>query len=574
MIGGDTLRYTVRGSDIDASLLRWAILDTSIATVDARGLVTSRRLGTTTLRAAMRADTLSTSIGVVGHPIVDALQDDVVLHATASNMLLAPSGDGYVQVAGTWRSEDTSIATVDTANGVTPTAVVTGTGLGHTRLWAHYGPDSASVLARVAPMITIDLATDTLLMGATRTLTATARDVRNQVISGAQLTWTTSDSAAATVASTGGGSAVVTAHLPGPALVSAGYEWATASTAFAVTLKLTSVATASTQACGLDTAGTVWCWFADDPIMLGTGPEDVGRGLQSPRPVQDSPTMVAVGGGYTTACGLSVIGHAWCWDRPYPTSPITAAATEGPATSFVQLAVGWNHRCGLTSSGAASCWVLDNSGNFGQGASGAPHTFSVLTAGVYHTCGIDGGTVYCWGAGARLRLGSATTDTLCGGYIYAPCSATPLAVPDLPPVVAVSAGNEHTCALTADGSAYCWGSNEYGQLGSGDPAEDLSPRAVADGLHFKLISAGYYHTCGLTTAGEVYCWGQADVDVGPSVAPYEACTDRLTGNAQRCYRTPTLVNGVELTTLSASWDHTCGIRLDGLPYCWRSGKGQ
>src|SRR5512132_4088985 len=84
--------------------------------------------------------------------------------------------------------------------------------------------------------------------------------------------------------------------------------------------------------------------------------------------------------------------------------------------------------------------------------------------------------------------------------------------------VAVSAGREHTCALVADGTAYCWGSNEFGQLGVADDSTtclrdsrpvacERVPVAVVGGLKFRKIRAGGSHTCGLTLDGSAYCWG-------------------------------------------------------------------
>ena len=72
---------------------------------------------------------------------------------------------------------------------------------------------------------------------------------------------------------------------------------------------------------------------------------------------------------------------------------------------------------------------------------------------------------------------------------------------------AISAGAEHTCALTLAGDAYCWGAGDDGRLGTGNSLDRDTPAAVVGGLTFVRISAGARHTCGVTTSGEVYCWG-------------------------------------------------------------------
>ncbi len=580
IVGGDTVRYRMHAGAADSSspaitVARWSVADTTVAFVDGGGLVTSRRIGTTQVCAASDGDSTCAPVIVVGHPELNVEKDLILLRGTATNRLLAAGADRSIALPARWSTADSTIATVTEAQSEPEAAIVTGAGLGHTTVWAHYGPDSVSLTVRIAPKITLDIRADTLLVGQTLRVVATARDANDAEVPNVTLTWTSSNPDVATTSGTGS-EATVSARVPGPAVVRAGYEWAVDSTRIAVTVQLQSVATASTQACGLDAAGATWCWISPlTPIMLGTGHDDPSLTQQAPHRLDGVPPLRAVGGGYTIACGLSNDGDVWCWDHAYKSYPIATPTRAGLATAASQLAVGWFHVCALASDGAASCRIMgDNYSNFGQAASGAPHHFSSISAGVYHTCGIDGGTVYCWGAGARLRLGSIPTDTLCGGNLYAVCSATPLAVPGLPPMVAVSAGNEHSCALTADGVAYCWGSNEYGQLGSNEPPGDLPPRPVAGDLHFTQISAGYYHTCGLTSNHEVYCWGQALADVGPSVAPYENCADRLGGQPRRCYRVPARVNGLAAITLSAGGDYTCSIRVDNLPYCWSSGAGQ
>ena len=73
---------------------------------------------------------------------------------------------------------------------------------------------------------------------------------------------------------------------------------------------------------------------------------------------------------------------------------------------------------------------------------------------------------------------------------------------------AMTVGDDHACALTVGGAAYCWGWNVFGQIGDGTTSyERPTPTLVRGGLSFRQISAGTYHTCGVTTANRAYCWG-------------------------------------------------------------------
>ncbi|MSR36080.1 MAG: hypothetical protein EXR95_05465 [Gemmatimonadetes bacterium] len=71
-------------------------------------------------------------------------------------------------------------------------------------------------------------------------------------------------------------------------------------------------------------------------------------------------------------------------------------------------------------------------------------------------------------------------------------------------------GGNHTCGLTTSGSAYCWGFNGWGAIGNGTltPTNFPTPQAVVGGHTFKSLTAGYDHSCGVTIAGGAYCWGK------------------------------------------------------------------
>src|SRR3954462_15008993 len=73
----------------------------------------------------------------------------------------------------------------------------------------------------------------------------------------------------------------------------------------------------------------------------------------------------------------------------------------------------------------------------------------------------------------------------------------------------VTVGGQHACALASNGRAYCWGHAEAGQLGTGTtPIQVPRPTRVSGALQFAQISAGTEHTCAVTTDSKAYCWGE------------------------------------------------------------------
>jgi alpha-tubulin suppressor-like RCC1 family protein len=129
-------------------------------------------------------------------------------------------------------------------------------------------------------------------------------------------------------------------------------------------------------------------------------------------------------------------------------------------------------------------------------------TFTSITAGNEYTCALtSAGAAYCWGKNNFGQLGDGTNTD----------SSTPVAV-SMPAGVtftSISVGYEHTCALTSTGAAYCWGANGFGQIGDGTTTDSNTPVAVSmpAGVTFTQIDAGHAYTCALTSTGIAYCWG-------------------------------------------------------------------
>ncbi len=174
--------------------------------------------------------------------------------------------------------------------------------------------------------------------------------------------------------------------------------------------------------------------------------------------------------------------------------------------------------------------------------------------------------------------------------------------------VQVSAGEGHSCGLTVDGEAFCWGRNVEGQLGDNSNTPSNVPVPVGGGHQFTSITAGFFHSCGVTTVGEVRCWGaNASGQLGdnsntPRNLPVPVAGSRSwiqvdAGSAHTCAieRTtaavfcwggngfsqlgdgtnnpttaPLQVPGVTATSVRAGDSHTCAVAASGAGTCWGS----
>jgi alpha-tubulin suppressor-like RCC1 family protein len=290
-------------------------------------------------------------------------------------------------------------------------------------------------------------------------------------------------------------------------------------------------------------------------VVEGGGSMFAGAGITNAEGrVQDRWTMGPGAGAPNVAEARAVDPET---GEPIVFARFTATTARSAIASLV---AGGVHACALTDVGAAYCWGDNTSGGIGDGTMSVTRsaptavtgglTFAQLTAGTNgdnHTCGLTaGGQAYCWGRNDFGQLGDGTTTN----------RVTPTAVTGSLAFSRLTAGGGTTCGLTGEGQAYCWGHNAYGQLGDGTTTYRHAPTAVAGGLTFTALTANQGHTCGLTASGAAYCWGFNE---------FGALGDGTTTNRD----TPVAVTGsLSFTALTAGSLYTCGLTSSGDAHCW------
>ena len=246
-----------------------------------------------------------------------------------------------------------------------------------------------------------------------------------------------------------------------------------------------------------------------------------------------------------------------------------AALTPATKTFSPRLAVGAAHACAVLSDGSVRCWGQNTEGELGDGtftdrslpvtvttilsvfgkvsSSGAPlMNVTAVVAGDFFSCALTAtGQVFCWGSNDAGQLGFANTGNVLRARL----------VSSLSNVVRIAAGSRHACAVMVDGSVACWGANQAGQLGVGTVSASEPVRPVAVSSEVIDITAGSLHTCVVTAIGRVSCWGSN--------------TSGQLGNGGTAPATrPTGAAIADVVGIAAGAYHTCAITGDGTVRCW------
>ncbi|HEY4219454.1 MAG TPA: hypothetical protein VGM67_20060 [Gemmatimonadaceae bacterium] len=271
---------------------------------------------------------------------------------------------------------------------------------------------------------------------------------------------------------------------------------------------------------------------------------------------------------------LVVVGSLACTETTEPARRY-AVLDEVGQSDWQSVTVGSDHTCGLKTNGDLYCWGDNDQGQAGLAVvdtvCGAAKPFyacalkptlvdsslhfASISAGANHTCGVTADRrAFCWGANDKGQVSSYSA----GGPSLVEVPAATFGWTQ------ISAGFTHTCAVRTDGALFCWGGDAQGELGNGAIANSLGMLRVTMPAPVASVSAGQERTCARTIAGAVYCWG-------------EIWVDRESGlEMSRQQLRPQAVPGAPaMSSLSVGPSTTCGAGLTGVGYCWEANsRGQ
>jgi len=512
-------------SSASTGAITYSSSNPSVATIDSiTGLITLQSGGTTTITAEQAAtsnynsSTTTTTLTVLRDPLLNSFAIPSKTYGAAPFNLTAPasSSDG----AFTYTSSNTSVATVNSTTGA-----VTVVGIGSTTITASQLATSVYAAGTITATLTVEATTATSISAGSyytcmRTTTGAAQCFGQNNYG--QLGDNTNTNRATAVGVTGLSSGVA------------------------------SVSTGGWHSCAVMDSGSVKCWGRNDWGNLGNGttstsytPVDVS-GLNA--------TAVKVVTTQYSSCALTTAGGVKCWGYGgwgligdgTGSSRTTPVDVSGMTSGVIALAAGGQHMCAVKNTGALLCWGWNGYGQLGDSSNSDRYEPSDVTGldsgvvavapGMYHTCAsLATGAVKCWGYNGDGQLGSNNWNgTNAPVSVFAMTDAT----------TSISSGERHTCVVRTTGALSCWG-DSYNGLGDGTSARSNVPLSISSlGTTVRLVSAGLagWHTCVLTADGTAKCWGRnSEGQLGDS-----STTQRLS---------PTNIGGIvapqiNITTLS------------------------
>jgi alpha-tubulin suppressor-like RCC1 family protein len=204
---------------------------------------------------------------------------------------------------------------------------------------------------------------------------------------------------------------------------------------------------------------------------------------------------------------------------------------------------------------------------------------AAVAAGYGHTCArLTSGKVACWGYNAYGQIGNGKIGKDYGSNAAAK-ETTPVLVPQLNDATRIWAGGFNTCVRRKSGQTWCWGLNNYGQLGTGSTGGDKGsyqskPKHATQLSDASLIQGQIWHACGLLKGGALGCWGTA----------FHGALGNGESGALKSYGKPVKpkvpgpvrdLSGGALSLTSGSTAHSCALNDAGEVWCWgRNDFGQ
>ena len=329
--------------------------------------------------------------------------------------------------------------------------------------------------------------------------------------------------------------------------------------------------------CGIRTDHSLWCWGGNQKGQLGLNNFVM---WDEPNRVAGSTQWRSIDAGLDHSCALDSENKLFCWgsaenaklgrESPMDVAVPTQELTESVHWSSISL--GKSHSCGLKLDGSVWCWGQGASGQLAQGVDDllskfvatpavSDLLFERLSLAGDHSCAVRSeamtnsvldNALWCWGSSLEIRNGLSENATY------------PVRIAENQQWIEIRTGINHSCARDAQQQIWCWGNNQFANLGAGDLFtlnQSDTPIALAaiPSLNWKSISPiKGDHTCAISRADEVYCWG--------SNSHGQLATGAW--NIEYKQNTPYLINNSEWLDVKTGANHSCGIQIDGSLWCW------
>ncbi|MCJ7726155.1 MAG: RCC1 repeat-containing protein, partial [Acidimicrobiia bacterium] len=356
------------------------------------------------------------------------------------------------------------------------------------------------------------------------------------------------------------------------------------------------VATGEEHSCAILSDGSAWCWGENGKGQLGdntTTDRFTATRVVGPGGSGYLSGVVGLTVGREQTCAFLGDGSTYCWgengngqvgdgtttDRRSPTR-VRGIGGVGWLSGVVGIDAGREYTCARLSDDTMACWGDNAKGQLGDGTgrdrrtpvtvvgSGGSGSFAPVAAigmGFQHSCAVlTNGTAWCWGEGGRDRLGNGSTSDR-----YLPTQVLGAGgVGFLTNVSQISGGDQHSCAAATDGTAWCWGRNDQGQLGTGSTSDETYPAQVSgrggSGIltGVATVGSGSDHTCSRHGDGSVSCWGAnsrgqlGDGTTTRRLSPTQVVGPGAVGTFEDAFQ------------VSVDWYHTCAARGAGEAWCW------
>eukprot|EP00455_Lapot_gusevi_P038676 TRINITY_DN4335_c0_g2_i7.p1 TRINITY_DN4335_c0_g2~~TRINITY_DN4335_c0_g2_i7.p1 ORF type:complete len:398 (-),score=58.95 TRINITY_DN4335_c0_g2_i7:40-1233(-) len=240
-------------------------------------------------------------------------------------------------------------------------------------------------------------------------------------------------------------------------------------------------------------------------------------------------------------------------ESPVP-KPLLSFLPSSTIPPFAAVSIGCTDNLALLTKSVQKIYVWDVTEETNR-----PEIFEALRGkhvseagcGVAHGAVVtQSGNLWVWGSNDSRQLGLEDVESV------------PLVRPALLPlarVLAVGCGSEHTLALTAEGHVYSWGSGLFGRLGHGGDADESTPTRI-EALtehHITSITCGPLNSAAITREGLAFVWGSndmgqlADDSFQPGLAPQPLS----------CFPQP-------VKQISFGDSHALSLLVDGSVWSW------